>query len=143
MIYTKGKCLMRHLKRRNFLRSALYIVMLTGLLGVTSCITKHVVIPDDPLLTKIKEDYSNTELNISQFSVRNLSSKDSVYDIKMLQNSFVQHILAKNRFQSVYDRSTMPQGPRAQKSITAEVQLTPNQTKKRTYILRYLDPEEV
>ena len=105
-------------------------------LCLASCTTKHVVILGDPVLCGIKADYSATDLALSTFSVRNMSSRDRAEDVGFLKRQFIEYVSSKNQFRSVHDSAPLI-NPAADTAnwLLAEVQVVPNQTKERTYLL--------
>ncbi|UCD85749.1 MAG: hypothetical protein JSU92_06025 [Deltaproteobacteria bacterium] len=102
---------------------------------IVSCTARHVIVPDDPDISAVTADFSGLDLYVTVFSVQNLSKKDSLADIEYLKKKFIEYIKSQNDFRKVYDATSGFQPDRSRPHITIEVQITPDLTKERTYIL--------
>ncbi|GAB4363014.1 MAG: hypothetical protein Kow0042_00530 [Calditrichia bacterium] len=79
--------------------------------------------------------YSNLDLFITAFNVKNLTKKDNPDDARLLWSLFVEYIKARNHFREVFYRGTNLYTPKSNNYLFMEVTVIPDHTVNRTWIL--------
>jgi hypothetical protein len=121
----------------NFKRHQLTSVVIFLFLVLTiSCAPYLIDVPRDPNIYNAKAKFTDVDLYITTFSIKNRSKKDLQIDnTEMMMGKFATYISAQNKFQDIHIANLGFDPPKDKNYLTVDVQITPEYTKKRTWFL--------
>ncbi len=102
---------------------------------IFSCTPRHILLPPPAQVSMVRADYSNLDLYVTVFDVKNLTSKDNYHDIAYLRNKFIEYLEARNQFHHIFYFGEKPEEDQNTDFITVELTVTPDHTAHRTWIL--------
>ncbi|MFP4164807.1 MAG: CsgG/HfaB family protein [Chitinispirillaceae bacterium] len=103
---------------------------------INSCATpRYLVMPNAPSLSEKHTDFSDIDLFITSFRLRNLSDSDNPGDVSSVKAKFIEYIKAQCRFRSVQDLTGDHQQIESSTYITMDIVIEPSMSRYRTWVL--------